>query len=248
MIAFTCAIYAQEDTTAVKSDSVADAAPREATLSKEQVARIVEPKSKRNGPLFLPGLFLGTSYASSGGLGIGMGVSFLFTQSWPVAIGFEPFHLQIGAKDFQVVSDETLWLAVAGLVFGAMGPLFAGDSSKEPVNHGEESRSVAKTVLGLAALVPMYAYCGSLYVPFTPGTWLGIIDRSRFVTQLISEGFHKRSFTYMNDLGLRLSPFAHANVLGVDLEGGMRFEKNFAKELKYRYYMQLGISIYLIGR
>lgn len=216
-------------------------------LSNEKVAKMLN--SRPSYPRFYPGgLYLRSSYAPSNGVDIGAGFLFPLSESWPVSVGFEPFHLQIGADDFQIVSDETLWIAAAGLVLGAMGPLFKDDNSNAKDSTAkeseEESGGVLGTVLAITTLVPLYAICGYLYIPVVPGSWLGIVDRSRLITQLISEGFHKRSFTYMNDLGLRLSPLASRNGIAHGyLDGGIRFEKNFDADLKYHYFAQLGVSL-----
>ena len=223
------------------------AVQKPATLSNEQVARLIGPRQNPYPRFFPGGAFLRLSFAPSDGVDVGMGFLFPLSRSWPVSVGFEPFHLQIGAKDFQVVSDETVWIAAAGLILGSMGPLFSGEASKAPAEEApkkESKGSVAKTILAITALVPLYAICGSLYIPVVPGSWLGISDRSRLNTQLISEGFHKRSFTYINDVGLRLSPLASTDgVLHAFVDGGIRFEKNFDADLKYRYFAQLGASL-----
>lgn len=239
-------------TSAAPAENVA-AAPEQkpAALSRDQVAVMMGLKSPY--PRFYPGgLYLRSSYAPSNGVDIGVGFLFPLSQSWPVSLGFEPFHLQIAAEDFQVVSDETVWIAAAGLVLGAMGPLFKGDDSAKNVKDStatadpkqEPESSVAGSILAVAVMIPVYAICGYLYIPVVPGSWLGIVDRSRLNTQLISEGFHKRSFTYINDVGLRLSPLASASgIVHGYLDGGIRFEKNFDADLKYKYFAQLGVSL-----
>jgi hypothetical protein len=56
---------------------------------------------------------------------------------------------------------------------------------------------------------------------------------------VIQEGFHARSFIYTNDLSLRFS--ARPSRSGHFLDAGIRFEKNFAKNFKYRLFIQLGV-------
>ncbi len=239
-----------EPSTSAEPAEIAAAAPEQkpAALSRDQVAVMMGLKSPY--PRYFPGgIYLRSSYAPSNGVDLGIGFLLPLSTSWPVSVGFEPFHLQIAAKDFQIVSDETLWIAAAGLVLGAMGPLFKDDSSsdttaKAPESSEESGGSVASSILAVAVMIPVYAICGYLYVPVVPGSWLGIVDRSRLNTQLISEGFHKRSFTYINDVGLRLSPLASASgIVHGYLDGGIRFEKNFDADLKYKYFAQLGVSL-----
>lgn len=230
----------------VPSDMVSHQAEDVKRLNNDQVAKMMGLKSPY--PRYFPGgLYLRSSYAPSDGVDLGIGFLFPLSKSWPVSIGFEPFHLQIAAKDFQWVSDETLWIAAAGLVLGAMGPLFKDNAPAKDTTAKapeKESSGIGRSILAVTVMVPLYAICGTLYVPVVPGSWLGIVDRSRLNTQLISEGFHKRSFTYMNDLGLRLSPLASADgVVHGYLDGGIRFEKNFDADLKYKYFAQLGASL-----
>lgn len=256
LIAFACCAFAQD---AADSSTVQtmDQTPAEKTassgtpakqLSKAQVVRILD-SSLNPYPKYLPaGVYLRSSYGPSDGVDIGIGFSFPLFKSWPVALGFEPFHLEIAADDFQVVSDETLWIAAAGAVIGALGPVINGSDSKEDSTAKAAEKkpmSTAGKVLATIALVPVYAICGNLYVPIVPGAWLGILDQSHLVTQLISEGFSKKSFTYMNDVGLRLSPLASSDgVVHGYLDGGIRFKKNFDADLKYHYFAELGVSLF----
>lgn len=224
----------------------AEQRPEVNRLDTALVVRLLN-SGKKPYPRYLPaGLFVRSSYGPSNGVDFGIGFMFPLSRSWPVSVGFEPFHLQIAADNFQVVSDETIWIAAAGAIMGGLGPIFRGpDFHKDSVKTSEKtSMGPVGSVLAAIALVPVYALCGSLYIPVVPGSWLGILDRSRLNTQIISEGFHKRSFTYMNDVGLRLSPLASSDgVVHGFADGGIRFEKNFAADMKYHYFAQLGISL-----
>lgn len=242
LLVLACSVFAQEP-----ADSTVMPAAPEKALNNDQVARILDASFNRYPKFLAAGLYVRSSYGPSDGVDLGIGYSFPLSKSWPVSLGFEPFHLQIAADDFQVVSDETVWIAAAGAIIGGLGPIFRGpDTHKDSTANVPEKKSVGAvgTILGAIALIPMYAICGNLYVPVVPGAWLGVMDRSHFVTQIISEGFHKRSFTYMNDVGLRLSPFASSDgVVHGFADGGIRFEKNFAADMKYHYFAQLGISL-----
>lgn len=232
----------------VSPDAVSHQAADVKRWSNNQVAKMMGLKSPY--PHYYPGgFYVRSSYAPSDGVDLGIGFLFALSKSWPVSIGFEPFHLQILAEDFQEVSDETLWIAAAGAIIGGLGPLFVGGSSEKKsgdstsVKPKKKSMGLVGNILAAVALVPVYAICGVLYIPVVPGSWLGISDRSRLNTQIISEGFHKRSFTYMNDLGLRLSPLASTDGIAHGyLDGGIRFEKNFDADLKFKYFVQLGAS------
>lgn len=236
LLALSCASFAQEDSTATQ--------PEVKKLSNEQVARIIGAGVNPYPKYLAAGMYVRSSYAPSNGIDFGIGYMFPLSKSWPVSVGFEPLHLQIGAEDFQVVSDESLWIVAAGAIMGGLGPLFRGPETKKDSTKAPEKMGTVGTVLATIALIPVYAVCGTFYVPVVPGAWLGILDRSRLNTQLISEGFHKRSFTYMNDVGLRLSPLASSDrVLHGFVDGGVRFEKNFDADMKLNYFGQVGFSL-----
>ena len=144
-----------------------------------------------------------------------------------VYFGFDPLHVSI---DPNKVSDEALFSLGGALVMGLIVGAFDGYS---PSNEVLE-------VLGYILLgVPVYAWCGNLYIPLVPKSWLGLTDQSHIITHVIYErGFHLRSFTYVNDIGLRWSPMR--TVYFDYFEAGVRLEKNFADDFKCKFFFQIG--------
>lgn len=226
-------------------------APQKPALTDEQIAKLLmqgKPKFPRH---LVQGFVLQGGYSNNGGIDVSLGFMFPLLQSWPVSIGFDLLRTQIGGDDFQTVSDETLLTMGVGIVVGVLATA-TGFSAKEPPKDSKEekastaknSMSTATAVLSLALMIPMYAWCGTLYVPVVPGAWLGVVDKSRMLTQVISEGFHKRSFTYQNDVGLRLSPLASQDgMLHAFVDGGIRFSKNFDDDLKRYYFAHAGVAL-----
>ncbi len=252
VLVLACSLFAQEAVV----DSVADSsATQNASLSEEQIAKILMAQQKPKFPRHLvQGIVLQGGYSNNGGVDASVGLQFPLSQRWPVSIGFDLLRAQFGADDFQMISDETLLAMGAGLIIGGLSTVFgsspstATDSTKTAedstvVKKRSTLSTVSQVALFITAIVPLYAWCGSLYVPVVPGAWLGIIDKSRMLTQVISEGFHKRSFTYQNDVGLRLSPLAtkDGSIHGF-VDGGVRFSKNFAADMEIYYFVHAGVA------
>ena len=80
---------------------------------------------------------------------------------------------------------------------------------------------------------------GSLYFPFLSNDWFGIINKHRFVTEVITKGFHKKSFTFQDDLGLRVNIYT-GEISRIFVDGGIRFEKNFSRDLEKKWFLQIG--------
>lgn len=226
-------------------------APQKPALTDEQIAKLLmqgKPKFPRH---LVQGFVLQGGYSNNGGIDVSLGFMFPLLQSWPVSIGFDLLRTQIGGDDFQTVSDETLLTMGVGIVVGVLATATGFSAKESPKDSKEEKASTAKNsvstataVLSLALMIPMYAWCGTLYVPVVPGAWLGVVDKSRMLTQVISEGFHKRSFTYQNDVGLRLSPLASQDgMLHAFVDGGIRFSKNFDDDLKRYYFAHAGVAL-----
>lgn len=168
------------------------------------------------------------------------GDAFHITEWLSLYFGFDPVHVSIGPSG---ISDETL-LSIGAYVVAMPIFLLFEDSVAPDTIHREDGTS-AKDVLAMIFLgIPLYLWCGNLYIPLVPKAWLGLTDQSHLLTYVLTEkGFYRRSFTYVNDVGLRFSPIRYGNGgYHVYLEGGVRFEKNFADDFKTRYYFQLGFS------
>lgn len=135
-----------------------------------------------------------------------------------IYVGYDPFHISIGEYG---ISDESL-LSIGGIFLWGM------------LNMLDDS-------FAYILLLPSYAWCGNLYIPLVERSWLGLTDQSHFLTYVIyNKGFYKRSFSYVNDLGLRFSPILGKDGSHLYLESGVRFEKNFAHDAKARLYLQIG--------
>ena len=146
------------------------------------------------------------------------------TDGYRIHIGYDPLHLRV--DDFGA-SDDALFAAGGWFLFNGI------DAVVRKI-RGSESDGP-----GVLVLAPLFIWCGMVYIPLVPGSWLGINDQNHFTTHVIQEGFHACSFTYTNDLSLRFSarPFSS----GFLLDAGIRFEKNFAEDFKYRFFVQLGV-------
>lgn len=146
------------------------------------------------------------------------------TDGYRIHVGYDPLHLRV---DDIGASDDALFAVSTWYLFNGIDDIankITGSESEGP---------------GILVLATLFIWCGNVYIPLVPGSWLGINDQNHFTTHVIQEGFHARSFTYTNDLSLRFSarPFSS----GFFLDTGIRFEKNFAEDFKYRFFVQLGL-------
>ena len=83
---------------------------------------------------------------------------------------------------------------------------------------------------------------GSLYFPVVPNSYFGFINKHRFVTEIITKGWHKESFTFQDDIGIRLQ-IDSDDIMGFFADGGFRFEKNFNRDLEKKWFVQAGLKI-----
>ena len=82
---------------------------------------------------------------------------------------------------------------------------------------------------------------GSLYFPVVPNNYFGFIIKHRFLTEIITKGWHKESFTFQDDIGLRLL-IKLERIYGFFIDGGIRFEKNFSRDLEKKWFVQAGLT------
>lgn len=146
------------------------------------------------------------------------------TDGYRIHVGYDPLHLRV---DDIGASDDALFAVSTWYLFNGIDDIankITGSESEGP---------------GILVLAPLFIWCGNVYIPLVPGSWLGINDQNHFTTHVIQEGFHAGSFTYTNDLSLRFS--ARPSSSGFFLDTGIRFEKNFAEDFKYRFFVQLGL-------
>ena len=148
------------------------------------------------------------------------------TDGYRIHVGYDPLHLRV---DDIGASDDALFAVSTWFLFNGIDDIankITGSESEGP---------------GILVLAPLFVWCGNIYAPLVPGSWLGINDQNHFTTHVIQEGFHARSFTYTNDLSLRFSMKPSRGTTGYFLDTGIRFEKNFAEDFKYRFFVQLGL-------
>lgn len=192
-------------------------------------------------------LFAGYSQTPTFGstsLDIDFGTSVFPFKGYNMEIGFDFLHFQIAmTENFQKVSDESLWSLIT------IAP-FAASFGAALLGAPNEFRYVGE--IGMFAMA--YLWRGTLFFPVTPDGWFGIINKHRFITQIISKGWHLKSFTFQDDFGLRFyidrgwkdesKDHSHDRYRKFFIDAGCRFEKNFVKDAKYKLFLQVGHSSY----
>ena len=144
-----------------------------------------------------------------------------------VHIGYDPLHLRV---DDIGASDDALFAAGGWFLFNGIEAILGKIMGSTGSSAGP----------GILVLAPLFVWCGDVYAPLVPGSWLGINDQNHFTTHVIQEGFHARSFIYTNDLSLRFSAEPSKSTFFFD--AGVRFEKSFAEDFKCKLFLQLGIA------
>lgn len=194
----------------------------------EQLDRVLERHNERYMPL---GFGFSAGYATPDVLDFSIfsfyGVSRINITGYRIHVGYDPLHLRV---DDIGASDDALFAASIWFLFNGI------DAILEKIIGPTPGTSAGP---GMLVLVPLFVWCGNIYAPLVPGSWLGINDQNHFTTHVIQEGFHARSFTYTNDLSLRFS--IQPSKTGYFLDTGIRLEKNFAEDFKYRFFVQLGL-------
>lgn len=237
------------------SSNVADTAvsSKKMEIKQEDMAKVFAPRKSKLPRFLVHGIYAQAGYGSPSSVDLDIGFLFPLSKKWNVALGFDLLRTQLNFSDrFQTVSDESVFALGAALVVGGVSSMISSPESSSSEKQKPDSTSslapkqsvsVGKALLATVVFVPAYFFCGNLYLPVVPGDWLGIVDKSHLLTQIFTEGFHKRSFTYIHDVGLRLSPIAsESGFFHAYVDGGVRFEKNFDAKLKFRYFVQSGVA------
>ena len=170
------------------------------------------------------------------------GDEFRITEWIKIYFGFDPLHISIDL-DHSKASDEAIFSLGGGIVIGIIAGLVEVSGLTQKLSSFGDS-SFGKVLAYIFLGVPLYVWCGNLYIPLVSKSWLGLTDQSHILTHVFAEnGFHLRSFTYVNDVGLCFSPYRsnNGNTHGY-IETGVRFEKNFADKFKTKFFLQLGFS------
>ena len=174
-------------------------------------------------------------------------ISFFPFDFYDMEIGMDFLHFQISTVGrIQRVSDEALWCLISYLPY--VVPFSIGFAGGPPI------------LLDIVYTLFMgvnYAWHSSLYFPVLPQRWLGIVNKHRFVTEIITKGWHKKSITFQDDLGLRLEFILKKTESACDspqckgvtrydklfIDTGVRFEKNFDRDWKSKLFLQTGYRI-----
>jgi len=167
---------------------------------------------------------------------LSIGTFFKPFNSYDMEIGVDFLHFQIAPTDrFQTVSDESL-IQLPSLILAL--PFAA-------ITKGACSDRCGLDLIGQYMRIMRvigFLLHGSLYFPVVPNSYFGFINKHRFVTEIITKGWHKESFTFQDDIGFRLQ-IDSDDIMGFFADGGFRFEKNFSRDLEKKWFVQAGLKI-----
>lgn len=167
---------------------------------------------------------------------LSIGTFFKPFNSYDMEIGVDFLHFQIAPTDrFQTVSDESL-IQLPSLILAL--PFAA-------ITKGACSDRCGLDLIGQYMRIMRvigFLLHGSLYFPIVPNSYFGFINKHRFVTEIITKGWHKESFTFQDDIGIRLQ-IDSDDIMGFFADGGFRFEKNFNRDLEKKWFVQAGLKI-----
>ena len=167
---------------------------------------------------------------------LSIGTFFKPFNNYDMEIGVDFLHFQIAPTDrFQTVSDESL-IQLPSLILAL--PFAA-------ITKGACSDRCGLDLIGQYMRIMRvigFLLHGSLYFPVVPNSYFGFINKHRFVTEIITKGWHKESFTFQDDIGIRLQ-IDSDDIMGFFADGGFRFEKNFNRDLEKKWFVQAGLKI-----
>ena len=168
---------------------------------------------------------------------LSIGTFFKPFNSYDMEIGVDFLHFQIAPTDrFQTVSDESL-IQLPSLILALP---FAYSA---PSPYCMSSRCGLHVISRYMRIMEVIGFLlhGSLYFPVVPNNYFGFINKHRFLTEIITKGWHKESFTFQDDIGLRLL-IKLERIYGFFIDGGIRFEKNFSRDLEKKWFVQAGLT------
>ena len=169
---------------------------------------------------------------------LSIGVHYTPFDKYGMEVGIDIFRFQIGFTDrFQAISDESIF-QLPFLVLALPFATLARDSSctsKCGLNEIDLYLRIIE-VIG-------FILHGSLYFPVVPNSYFGFVNKHRLITEMITKGIHKESFTFQDDIGIRLQihPEGH---YGFFIDGGFRFEKNFDRDFEKKWFAQAALTLY----
>ena len=164
------------------------------------------------------------------------GISFKPFNNYDMEIGIDILHFQLAPTDrFQTVSDESL-IQLPSLILA----LPFASSALNPYCMSRCGLHVINRYIRILQVTGFLLH-GSLYFPVVPNSYFGFINKHRFVTEIITKGWHKESFTFQDDIGLRLQIKPNDEYVFF-IDGGFRIEKNFSRDLEKKWFAQAGLT------
>lgn len=176
-------------------------------------------------------------------LDMNMGGIYYPIESYPMQLGIGVGHLEVNfAEGEQVVTDETVVELVAWMYHLAMF-LY---------NSDEHTADLALEVGFFFGAIMNFVWNGYMYFPIDHEGMFGIVNKHKFITQVITKGFEPEAFTFQDDLGVRFNitalkmmerrrPLWNDKYVHPYVDLGVRFNKNFADDLKGSIFVQVGL-------
>lgn len=156
-------------------------------------------------------------------------------EKYGMEVGIDIFRFQIGFTDrFQAISDESIFQ----LPFLVLALPFA-TSARDSSCTSKCGFTGIERYLQIIEVIGFLLH-GSLYFPVVPNNYFGFVNKHRLITEMITKGIHKESFTFQDDIGIRLQihPEGH---YGFFIDGGFRFEKNFDRDFEKKWFVQAAL-------
>ena len=165
---------------------------------------------------------------------LSIGIQFKLFDDYNIQMGIDFLHFQIAPTDrFQTVSDESL-IQLPSLILAL--PFAA-------ITKGACSDRCGLDLIGQYMRIMRgigFLLHGSLYFPVVPNNYFGFINKHRFVTEILTKGWHKESFTFQDDIGIRLQ-IKTDGCHGFFIDSGLRFEKNFSRDFEKKWFVQAAL-------
>jgi len=155
-----------------------------------------------------------------------------FCRGCELGVGF--IHTQLNfSGDHQPVSDDEV-LHFAWFLATAL-PLVGAS-----IEYNMESPFYV-------AVIAQYLWNGYAYLPLMLEDRIGVVNKNRFVSQVFSEGFSAKAFTFQDDLGVRYKMDFCAkdgrehSYCAYDIDFGVRLIKNFDEPMDTGLFLQVGL-------
>ena len=166
---------------------------------------------------------------------LSIGTTFKPFLDYDMEIGVDFLHFQISPTDrFQTVSDESL-IQLPSLILAIPFAFFTREDCSDRCGL-----NVMAQYMRIMRVIGFLLH-GSLYFPVVPNSYFGFVNKHRLITEMITKGFHLESFTFQDDIGIRLQ-IQPEDGYGFFIDGGFRFEKNFSRDLEKKWFVQAGLK------